>query len=112
MFISVLNDEPYTPQLGQSRVIFLYLLLTLALELVVWLVPSLVGGGVTVAFVGFLLGPIFPIVMNHAGGVLPPELIVGAVGWMASFSSAGAAVFPFVTGVIASGTSINNLQPV
>ena len=61
---------------------------TLGLELVVWLVPSLVGGGVTVAFVGFLLGPIFPIVMNHAGGVLPPELIVGAVGWMASFSSA------------------------
>ena len=107
----MLNDEPYTPQLGQSRVIFLYLLLTLALELVVWLVPSLVGGGVTVACVGFLLGPIFPIVMNHAGGVLPPELIVGAVGWMASFASAGAAVFPFVTGAIAAGTSINSLQP-
>ncbi|KAM5538630.1 hypothetical protein V8D89_007659 [Ganoderma adspersum] len=85
---------PLNKKLGQSRVIFLYLLLTLALELVVWLVPSLVGAGVAVACVGFLLGPIFPIVMNHAGGVLPPELIVGAVGWMASFASAGAAVFP------------------
>ncbi|PIL22933.1 MFS general substrate transporter [Ganoderma sinense ZZ0214-1] len=102
---------PLNKKLGQSRVIFLYLLITLGLELVVWLVPSLIGGGVTVAFVGFLLGPIFPIVMGHAGGVLPPELIVGAVGWMASFASAGAAVFPFVTGALASGTSINSLQP-
>ena len=49
--------------------------------------------------------------MNHAGGVLPAELIAGAVGWMAGFGSAGAAVFPFITGAIAAGTSINSLQP-
>ena len=81
------------------------------LELVVWQVRSLVGDAVAISFVGFFLGPIFPIVMNHAGNVLPPELLSGSVSWMASFAATGAAVFPFVTGAIASGTSINGLQP-
>ena len=49
--------------------------------------------------------------MNHAGGVLPPELVAGAVGWMASFGSAGAALFPFVTGAVAADTGIDSLQP-
>ncbi|EJF64656.1 MFS general substrate transporter [Dichomitus squalens LYAD-421 SS1] len=102
---------PLNKKLGEWRVIFLYVLLSLGLELIVWLVPSLVGDAVAISFVGFFLGPIFPIVMNHAGSVLPPELISGSIGWMASFGSAGAAVFPFVTGAIASGTSINSLQP-
>ena len=83
----------------------------LSLELVVWLVPHLLSSAISVAFVGFFLGPVFPIVMNHAGGVLPTELIAGAVGWMASFGSAGAAVFPFVTGAIAAETSIESLLP-
>ena len=124
------------PQLGEWRAIFLYALLSLGyvdflhdaaflerpslrdmplvlrrLELVVWQVPSLVGDAIAISFVGFFLGPIFPIVMNHAGNVLPPELISGSISWMASIGAAGAAVFPFVTGAIASGTSINGLQP-
>ena len=108
---------PYRPrtdtrsQIGEYRAIFLYLLLTIALSFVVWLVPSLIGGAVAISFVGFFLGPIYPIVMNHAGSILPQELISGSVGWMASFGAAGAAVFPFVTGALASGTSINSLQP-
>ncbi|KAI0370516.1 MFS general substrate transporter [Pilatotrama ljubarskyi] len=98
-------------KIGEWRVIFLYILICLGLELVVWLVPDLLSGAICVSFVGFFLGPIFPIVMNHAGNVLPPELISGAIGWIASFGSAGAAVFPFITGAIASRTSIASLQP-
>ncbi|KAI0654406.1 MFS general substrate transporter [Cubamyces menziesii] len=98
-------------KVGEWRVIFLYVLICLGLELVVWLVPDLLSGAICVSFVGFFLGPIFPIVMNHAGNVLPPELISGGIGWIASFGSAGAAMFPFITGAIASGTSIASLQP-
>lgn len=82
-----------------------------SLELVVWLVPDLLSGAICVSFVGIFLGPIYPIVMNHAGAVLPPELISGGIGWIASFGAAGAAVFPFITGAIASRTSIASLQP-
>ncbi|KAI0763038.1 MFS general substrate transporter [Trametes elegans] len=98
-------------KIGEWRVIFLYIAICLGLELVVWLVPSLISGAVCVSFVGFFLGPLFPIVMSHAGVVLPPELISGGIGWIASFGSVGGAVFPFITGAIASRTSIASLQP-
>ncbi|KAI0642730.1 MFS general substrate transporter [Trametes meyenii] len=98
-------------KIGEWRVIFLYVAICLGLELVVWLVPDLLSGAICVSFVGFFLGPIFPIVMNHAGNILPPSLISGGIGWISSFGAAGAAVFPFITGAIAAGTSIASLQP-
>ena len=76
-----------------------------------WLVPSLIGGGIAVSFVGVVLGPIYPIVMNHAGRILPPRLLTGSIGWMAGFGQAGSAVLPFITGAIASKTGIKGLQP-
>ena len=82
-----------------------------SLELVVWLVPSLIGGAIAVSFIGMFLGPIYPIVMNHAGAIFPSELISGSIGWISSFGAAGAAVFPFITGAIASSASIASLQP-
>ncbi|EIW55070.1 MFS general substrate transporter [Trametes versicolor FP-101664 SS1] len=98
-------------KIGEWRVIFLYIAFCLGLELVVWLIPDLLSGAISVSFVGFFLGPIYPIVMNHAGAILPPELISGGVGWIASFGGAGAAVFPFIAGAIASRTSLASLQP-
>ncbi|KAI0654398.1 MFS general substrate transporter [Cubamyces menziesii] len=91
---------------GERRAIFLYGLLAVAyvlnqprviastflddalppsLELVIWLVPSLIGGGIAVSFVGVLLGPIYPI--------------------------AGSAFLPFLTGALASRVGIKSLQP-
>ncbi|RPD75641.1 MFS general substrate transporter [Lentinus tigrinus ALCF2SS1-7] len=98
-------------KIGGWRVIFLYVLLVLGLELVVWLVDSLLPSAICVAFVGFFLGPIYPIVMNHAGTMIPEELISGSIGWISVFGAAGAAAFPFITGAIASGTGIGSLQP-
>ncbi|TFK92343.1 MFS general substrate transporter [Polyporus arcularius HHB13444] len=98
-------------KIGERRAVFLYALVAIALELVVWLVPSLLGGAVAVSFVGVLLGPIYPLVMNHAGRVLPPWLLTGAVGWIAGFGQAGSAVFPFMTGALASKAGIKSLQP-
>lgn len=48
-----------------------------SLELIVWLVPSLVGDAVAVSIIGLLLGPMYPIAMNHAGRVLPHWLLTG-----------------------------------
>lgn len=81
------------------------------LELVVWLVPSLIGGAVAVSFVGLLLGPIYPIVMNHSARILPPWLLTGSIGWIAGFGQAGSAFLPFLTGAIASSKGIGSLQP-
>ncbi|KAI1791193.1 MFS general substrate transporter [Ganoderma leucocontextum] len=96
---------------GEKRVIFLYGILAIGLEVVVWLVPSLIGGAVAVSFVGMLLGPMYPLVMNHARHVLPPWLLTGCIGWIAGFGQAGSAFLPFVTGALASKVGIKVLQP-
>ena len=83
-----------------------------SLEIVVWLVPSLVGGAVAVSCVGMLLGPMYPLVVNHARRVLPPWLLSGSIGWIAGFGQAGSAFLPFVTGALASKVGIKVLQPV
>ena len=80
-------------------------------ELVVWFVPSLIGGAVAVSLVGVLLGPIYPIVMNEAGRILPRWLLTGCIGWIAGFGQTGSAILPFMTGAIASKTGIKSLQP-
>ena len=81
------------------------------MELIVWLVPSLIGGAVAVSFVGLLLGPLYPIAMNHAGRILPPQLLTGSIGWIAGFGQAGSAILPFITGAMASRVGVRSLQP-
>ncbi|KAI1794440.1 major facilitator superfamily domain-containing protein [Ganoderma leucocontextum] len=103
---------PVSKWIGERRVVFVYIIAVVALELVVWLVPNLFAGAISISFVGFFLGPIFPILMNHAGRVLPPDCISGAIGWVGSWGAAGAAVFPFITGAIASKAGIGSLLPV
>ncbi|RPD57708.1 MFS general substrate transporter [Lentinus tigrinus ALCF2SS1-6] len=97
---------------GERRAIFLYGILCIGLEIVVWLVPSLVGGAVAVSCVGMLLGPIYPLVMSHSRRIFPPWLLSGCIGWIAGFGQAGSAFLPFVTGALASKVGIKVLQPV
>ena len=63
------------------------------------------------SFVGVILGPIYPIVMNHASRTLPPWLLNGSIGWIAGFGQAGSAVLPFLTGALAGKAGIKSLQP-
>ena len=81
------------------------------LELIVWFVPSLIGSALAVSFVGMLLGPMYPLVMNHARHVLPPWLLSGCIGWIAGFGQAGSALVPFLTGLLASKVGLKVLQP-
>lgn len=124
-------QTPIVPQVGERRVLFIYSLLaigyetlnrkypssdtyialTRSLELVVWLVPSLIGGAVAVSLVGVLLGPIYPIAMNHSGRVFPQWLLTGCIGWIAGIGQAGSAFLPFLTGLLASKEGISTLQP-
>ncbi|KAJ7719020.1 MFS general substrate transporter [Mycena maculata] len=99
---------PINKKVGERRVIYLYGLIAIA-QLVIWLVPSLVGGAISVFIVGLVMGPLYPIAMNHAGRVFPPWLVTGSIGWIAGIATA---IIPFVTGAIASKTGIENLEPV
>ena len=82
-----------------------------SLEVTVWVVPSLIENAVAVALVGMLLGPMYPILMNHTTKILPRWLLTGAMGYIAGVGQAGSAVLPFLTGILASKFGISSLQP-
>ncbi|PVG01465.1 MFS general substrate transporter [Serendipita vermifera] len=86
---------------------------SLRLQCVVWFVPSLIGTSVAEAFVGFFLAPVFPIVMQLCGLLVLRDMLSGAIGWIAGVGgTSGSAVFPFITGIVASAKGISVLQPI
>ncbi|KAL5524732.1 hypothetical protein ACEPAF_9878 [Sanghuangporus sanghuang] len=58
---------PVNKIIGERRVVFIYISVCIGLELTIWLVPSLVGNALAVAFIGFFFGPIYSIITNTAG---------------------------------------------
>ncbi|KAJ7593905.1 major facilitator superfamily domain-containing protein [Mycena floridula] len=98
-------------KVGETRVVFIYILLAIGLQLVIWLVPSLVLGAVCISLVGFVMGPMYPLAMNHAARTLPPWLLTGSIGVMASLGAVGSALIPFITGAIDARFGIKALQP-
>ncbi|KAG8684870.1 hypothetical protein FRC11_011486, partial [Ceratobasidium sp. 423] len=98
-------------EIGERRVIYIYCFLAIGLELIVWLVPDIIGNALAVSFVGLLLGPMYPIAMNITSNIVPRRILTGSIGWIASFGQAGSAVFPFITGVLAQKYGVKVLQP-
>ncbi|PBL00129.1 MFS general substrate transporter [Armillaria gallica] len=101
----------FSKKVGEHRVVFVYTLLAIALELTVWFVPSIIENGVAISFVGLLLGPMFPILVGHATRILPARLLTESVGWITGIGMSGSAALPFVTGLLASRYGIRSLQP-
>lgn len=97
---------------SEKHAIATYLALSVALELLFWLVPRFVVSAVTVAFLGFFLGPMFPAAVVALSKLLPKHLHVAAVGFSAAFGSAGACVLPFAVGAIAQAKGVQVLQPI
>ena len=81
------------------------------LEVTVWVVPSLFENAIAVSVIGLLLGPMYPILMNHSRSILPKWLFTGCAGWIGGVGQAGSAVLPFITGLLASKFGIGSLQP-
>ncbi|KIO26269.1 hypothetical protein M407DRAFT_24486 [Tulasnella calospora MUT 4182] len=98
-------------QLGKRRAIYLYMVAAAGLELVVWLLPNLITNVVAVTIVGMALGPMYPIVMNVAVEVLPKRILSGSIGYVASTRQVGSALFPFLTGLLATKRGVQVLQP-
>ncbi|KAK5660887.1 hypothetical protein OQA88_12259 [Cercophora sp. LCS_1] len=101
-----------TGRIGEKLAITGYLLLSVALQLLYWLVPNFVASAVFVAFLGFFLGPLFPAAIVAATKLLPADYHVSAIGFAAAFGGGGAAIFPFAVGAIAQSKGVQVLQPI
>ncbi|CCL99206.1 uncharacterized protein FIBRA_01221 [Fibroporia radiculosa] len=98
-------------KIGERWVIVLYALIVIGLEVTVWVVPSLFENAIAVSFIGLLMGPMYPILMNHSTYILPKWLLTGCLGYIAGVGQAGSAVLPFITGLLSSKFGIASLQP-
>ncbi|KAJ7121138.1 MFS general substrate transporter [Mycena epipterygia] len=99
-------------KIGENRGVYIYSAVAIGLQLVVWLVPSLIGGAIAVAFIGLLTGPIYPLALNRATHIFPKHLLTATMSWMAAMSTVGGALVPFVVGAISSKAGIKSLEPV
>ncbi|KDQ58493.1 hypothetical protein JAAARDRAFT_193056 [Jaapia argillacea MUCL 33604] len=90
---------------------FFYAIVAMALKITVWLVPDQIQNAVAISSVGLLLGPMYPILANHATKILPAWLLTSSMGWIVGFGQAGSALFPFTTGILAAKYGIGSLQP-
>ncbi|KAF9456465.1 major facilitator superfamily domain-containing protein [Collybia nuda] len=96
---------------GEHRVIFIYSLITIGLEITIWFVPSIIENAVAVSFIGLVLGPMYPILVSQASRVLPRRLLTVCLGWITGIGIAGSAALPFLTGLLSSRFGIRALQP-
>ncbi|EEP80376.1 conserved hypothetical protein [Uncinocarpus reesii 1704] len=102
-----------TPRLFRSEkhAVIVYLLFTIALELLFWLVPQFYISAVMVSLLGFFLGPLFPIAIVAATKLLPKHIHVSAIGFAAAIGASGSTAFPFAVGAIAQERGVQILQP-
>ncbi|KAL2859898.1 putative MFS transporter [Aspergillus lucknowensis] len=106
----LLLAEP-TYRFGERRMIVLYVVLCLALELVFWLVPDIITEAVAISLLGFFSGPFFATGISVASKLFAAEIRSSALAFIFLLGQIGGAVFPAVTGVIASQAGVKILQP-
>ncbi|KAI1447178.1 MFS general substrate transporter [Annulohypoxylon stygium] len=107
----MLLAEP-TFRYGEQRMILVYSALCVALQLVFWLQPNIVGSAVALSFIGFFTGPFFATGMSVASKLFTREDQPAALGLIFVIAQAGGAIFPSVTGLIATRAGVAVLQPI
>lgn len=75
--------EP-TFRLGEKRMLLLYSVIALALQIVFWRVPNIVVNAVSVSFLGFVLGPFFGTAVSVGSKLIPQELQQSGLGKFAT----------------------------
>ena len=99
-------------RIGEKRAVFALILGATAFQLLVWLVPNVVGEAVAVALVGLLLGPIYPCATAVYAKLIPHRLQMSSLAAISALGSSGGAVAPFFTGLLAQEVGTWVLHPI
>ncbi|KAJ5135662.1 Major facilitator superfamily domain general substrate transporter [Penicillium bovifimosum] len=102
--------EP-THRLGERRMIFIYAVLCVGLQLVFWLVPNIITEAVAVSLLGFFSGPFFATGISVGTKIFAPEIRSSAIAFVFVLGQIGGSVFPALTGIIAGKVGVQVLQP-
>ncbi|OQE24486.1 hypothetical protein PENSTE_c007G04641 [Penicillium steckii] len=102
--------EP-THRLGERRMIFIYAVLCVGLQLVFWLVPNIITEAVAVSLLGFFSGPFFATGISVGSKIFVPEIRSSAIAFVFVLGQIGGSVFPAITGIMAAQVGVKVLQP-
>ncbi|KAN0104527.1 MFS general substrate transporter [Hyaloscypha variabilis] len=107
----LLLAEP-THRFGERRMILLYSVVMLALQVIFWLVPNIIASATALSLLGFFFGPLFPIGVSVGTKLFPNSVKASALGLVFVVAQAGGSLFPSITGFIASSAGVKVLQPI
>lgn len=99
-------------KIGERTSVYILTLGAAAFQLLVWLVPNVVGNAVAVSLVGLLLGPVYPCATIIFSRLLKRELQMSSLSFIASMGSSGGAMAPFFTGLLAQRLGTVVLHPI
>ena len=99
-------------RIGEKAFVYGVVVGAAVFELLVWLVPNVVGDAVAVAIVGLLLGPVYPCAAAVVMRNMSKSEQVSGLGVISAFGSSGGAAAPFTTGILAQAAGTFVLHPI
>ena len=99
-------------KVGEKKSTFFLVGGAAAFQLLVWLVPNVVGEAVAVSIVGLLLGPVYPCATAVFSRLIPVRLQMSSLAAISALGSSGGAVAPFFTGLLAQQVGTWVLHPI
>ncbi|MFL5702239.1 MAG: MFS transporter, partial [Ktedonobacteraceae bacterium] len=96
---------------GNKRLIEVSLVGVVIGLLLVWWGPTALVSAMGMWLTGFCLGPIFPTTIALMSGMVTSRVLAGAIGFMTSLGSMGAALFPWLAGNLAQHFGLWTLLP-
>ncbi|KAG5658329.1 hypothetical protein KAF25_010510 [Fusarium avenaceum] len=99
-------------RIGEKKLVYGLTIGALAFELLVWFVPNIVGNAIAVSIVGLLLGPIYPCAAAVFLRSMNRREALSGIGTISACGSAGGAVAPFITGLLAQAVGTFVLHPI
>lgn len=99
-------------KIGEKGFVYAMILGAAVFELLVWLVPNIIGEAVALAIVGLLLGPIYPCATVIFSRAIKRSEQVSSLSVISAFGSSGGAVAPFTTGILAQAAGTFVLHPI
>ncbi|KID84527.1 Major facilitator superfamily domain, general substrate transporter [Metarhizium guizhouense ARSEF 977] len=107
----LLLAEP-THRFGERGMVFVYCLVSTALQLVFWLVPNIIAASIAVSFIGFFTGPLFATGISLGSKLFPRHIHSTALALVFVSAQMGGSLFPVITGVVSSNAGVQVLQPI
>lgn len=99
-------------KIGEKIAVFALIVGATAFQLLVWLVPNVIGEAVAVSIVGLLLGPIYPCGTAVFSRLIDRRLQMSSLAFISALGSSGGAVAPFFTGLLAQEVGTWVLHPI